>query len=46
LKFLSSSDTPHDDGRDALAATVSAIATIVRYDLCRMQRDVGDPERS
>ncbi len=33
LQFIPSSDTHRDDERDALAATVNAIATIVRYDL-------------
>lgn len=43
LKFLPSSDTHRDDSRDALAATINAMATIVRYDLRRMSFDDGDP---
>jgi hypothetical protein len=39
VKFLPSSDTHRDDERDALVATVNAIATIIRYDLPRKTFD-------
>ncbi len=50
LKFLPSSDTHCDKDRDALVDTINAIATIMRYDLPRMEfepkatrvRNLGD----